>query len=84
MYAWVVYGDENHEVIISEDETALYEEMYEWFMWDAYYKFAYAINFWREDIVENPVEIARWAFRAAKCDFCDDFIVKASELRKEN
>lgn len=81
MYAWVVYGDENHEVIISDDETALYEEMYEWFMRDAYCKFAYAMNYWREEEVRDPVKIADWAIRAAKNDFVEDFIVKASELR---
>ena len=83
MYAWVVYGDENHKVIISEDETALYEEMYEWYMWDAYVKFAYAMNYWREEMITDPVEVARWATRAAKNDFLEDFVVKTSELRKE-
>lgn len=70
MFAWYIHGNKNKIAGISEDETLLWELMYEEFMERFYYWFNYGVNR-ANATVETALEFAK---QDAIFEFLEDYV----------
>ena len=77
MFAWYIRGNENDIAEYNEDETLLWELMYEQFMDYFYTTFNYCVN--REGMsVEDALESAK---RRSNLAYLEDYIDKVEEIQ---
>ena len=77
MFAWYVRGNKNEVAGFSEDETLLWELMYEEFIERFYYWFNYGVNL-ANATIETAFEIAK---RNANLEFLEDYVGEVEVIK---
>ena len=77
MFAWYIHGSKNDIAEHSEDETLLWDLMYEEFMERFYYRFNYDMNRMIMTI-ETALEDAK---QGANLDFLEDYVGEVEVIK---
>ena len=77
MFAWYIHGNKNDVAEYSEDETLLWELMYEEFMDNFYINFNYCVNH-KGMSVEDALDEAA---RHSNLEYLEDYIDKVDEIQ---
>ena len=77
MFAWYIHGNKNEIAGVSEDETILWELMYEEFMERFYYRFNYYMNRMNMTI-ETALKDAK---QSANLEFLEDYVGEVEVIK---